>query len=590
MPRPSHVALLLAALALSPREAVAASRKYALSVFHFNVQYVAGGLVGFFSTPDPAVDKTAREVEDAIVVESFEPVLDLLLAHPTWGANLELQGYMLDVLAERHPGVLDKLRTLAVSSQVEVMSFHYGDQLFMAYPPGSWRHSQALTRATFEQHGIPLGKAVFCQEGQAGPGMAGAMEAAGYQTLVFPKNLFAYQHGDDLTPDPLYRFGAGRMLVSRGVSFEAAGDSVETTFWFVDDGELFATGDYDPYIAEKFRRNPEVLAEHEAELSALEAAGYEITTVSKYADAIAPLLTPAEPPPLLDGTWQPGSTDGIFRWLGGAGLWGKDERDNDVRTLGALAQRELLAAEVAAAEAGIDAQAELDGGFRLLALGQVSDASGINPFRGEIEYGLAHFTEALRLAREVIRRAKEALGADLVAIDVGRETVTPDEAAPDEGSPVAAPIALTVAHGDRALTETWVEKGPGDYQVTLAFTAGDERSISVSFPGEGDDIVYTPGLAEAPVTVSRAAFVWDHYELALSDGLIGLGGGRFVVKDQAYSHMAARLEQGSSAVLFHDDTAPAGEPLVLRFRVIEGTLEQAAVLAKGLNGTPKVWR
>lgn len=584
------VAAVLVSLVGAPRSAEAASRKYGLSVFHFNVQYVAGGLVGFFSTPDPRIDKTAVEVEDAIIVQSFEPVLDLFLAHPTWGGDLEMQGYMLDVLGERHPGVLDKLRTLAVSGQVEVMSFHYGDQLFMAYPPEAWRRSQALVRETFERHGVPLGEAVFCQEGQAGLGMAEAMAEAGYETLVFPKNLFAYQRGDDVLPAPLYRLGAGRMLTSRGLTFEAGGDTVDTTFWFVDDGELFATGDYDPYIAEKFVKNPEAIAEHEAELQALEDAGYELTTISKYADAIEALAAPVDPPPLLDGTWQPGSTDGIFRWLGGAGLWGKDERDNDVRTLGAIAQRELLVAEVAAAEAGIDASAELGGGFRLLALGQVSDATGINPFRGEIEYGLAHFTEALRLAREVVRRAQESLGAASLSIDVGTAQVVSGEAPPEAGVVVEPPVALVITAGDRAVTETWRRLPSGESEVTLDFTAGDERSISVVFPGERADLVYTPGLAEGPVSVPRDGFVFEHFDLALSDGLIGLGGGGFVVKDQAYSHMAARIVPGSGEVLFHDETAPAGEPLRLRFRLVQGTLDQAARVARGLNVTPKVWR
>jgi hypothetical protein len=31
---------------------------------------------------------------------------------------------------------------------------------------------------------------------------------------------------------------------------------VETQWYFVDDGELFATGDLDPYLIEKFKKNP----------------------------------------------------------------------------------------------------------------------------------------------------------------------------------------------------------------------------------------------------------------------------------------------------------------------------------------------
>src|SRR5690348_12030945 len=79
-------------------------KKFALAVMHFNVQYVAGGMVGFWTKPDPMTDLNAEQIEDQIVVESFEPVLDLYAAHPTWGCDLEMQGYMLDVIGSRHPG------------------------------------------------------------------------------------------------------------------------------------------------------------------------------------------------------------------------------------------------------------------------------------------------------------------------------------------------------------------------------------------------------------------------------------------------------------------------------------------------------
>src|ERR1043166_7050237 len=61
--------------------------KFGLSLYHWNVQYVSG----------------SRETEDALVKQSFDPVLDLYLAHPTWHTTFEMQGYMVEVLAERFP-------------------------------------------------------------------------------------------------------------------------------------------------------------------------------------------------------------------------------------------------------------------------------------------------------------------------------------------------------------------------------------------------------------------------------------------------------------------------------------------------------
>ena len=176
------------------------------------------------------------------------------------------------------------------------------------------------------------------------------------------------------------------------------------------------------------------------------------------------LVTAVDPPPLLDGTWQPDSTDGISRWLGGFGLWWVDERDNDVRTLGAMAHRELVAAETIAKTNGIDAKTELDGAWRLLALGQVTDATGINPFRGEIEYGIAHFTEVLRIARDVIHRAKD--GSSSVTIDT--EAGIPIRDVVEVGAaPVTRPRASsrTPIHATRrGATRRVPHRGARDYR------------------------------------------------------------------------------------------------------------------------------
>lgn len=572
----------------------AEEHKFALSMLHFNVQYVAGGLNGFFIDPNPTLDLSAAQVEDAIVRESFEPVLDLFAKHPTWGIDLELQGYMLDVMAERHGDVLDKLRALAESGQAEVVSFHYSDQLFLAYPREDWARSQALTAATFAKHGIPLAKTVFCQEGQAGPGMAAAMKDAGYQTLLFPKNLFGYQHGPALPIEPLYRFGEVEMLTSHGGNWTLGDDTLSTVFWFVDDGELLATGDFDPYIAEFFLEDEAAIAEHEAELLALEASGFRIATVGDYLATVRGLVDPPDAPPLLDGTWQPDTTDGVFRWLGGSGLWGDDERDNDVRSLGAQAHRELVTAETAATAAGLDARDELDGAWRLLALGQVTDASGINPFRGEIEYGLAHVSEAMRIARAVIVRAREALGGGALEIDTAAGTATPAGALPAEPPEVAPPLALAIEAGDRDVEERWWDLGGGVYRSMLRFgPSSDERFVEVTFPsddGAAGDLVYTPGLAEQPVHVPREAFVFDHFQLALSDGLVGLGPQSFVIKDMARVHLAATVRRDGGEVRFTDTTAPLDEDTVWVFQVVLGDEAQAATVARSLNVQPRVRR
>jgi hypothetical protein len=582
---PRLVASLVLALGVLGSSSAAAVERYALSVFHFNLQYVAGGMVGFAGEPNPETDLDNDAIEDLIITESFAPVIDLFERHPSWGTDIELQGYFLDVLAERHPAVLAKLRKLAKSGQIDVVSFHYSDQLFIAYPAADWERSQALTRETFEKHDVPLSRSVFCQEGQSGEGLARRMAERGYRNMVWPKNLWIFQHGD-FEPAPLYRFGDGFLVVGgKGARFSQGSTEVELTWTFLDDGELLATNDFNPYFPDLFRHSPEAVKEYEDRLLALEADGWDIATVDEYVDRVKDRVPLADPPPLLDGTWQPGSTNGVSKWLGNSGLW-PGERDNHVRSLNALGHRELVAAETAATAAGLDARAELDAAWRLLFLGQVTDASGINPFRGEIEYGIAHTTESLRIARDVIRRTRHALGAATLAIDPGAGSIDAGGGDPLRGTAMPAPpLEISVVPEELVPEASWELVEPGHYRVALRFAPSDWRETTIRFPGElADEFVTTRALLDSePAVYRRSQFTFEQFHLPLPTGMVSLGPNRFVIQDQAFTKLAAEISRSSGDVSFRDATLPMEEPSTWVFHLVDGSAEQAVEAARRIN-------
>lgn len=584
---------MVAALAISTSAPAAAQERYALQLFHFNLQYVCGGTIGFTGdTKVPELDLDNDATEDRIITESFEPIVDLFEKHPTWGVDLEMQGYMLDVIAARHPALLDKMRVLANSGQIDINSFHYSDQLFIAYPEEDWERSQDLTAATFAKHDIVLSRSVFCQEGQAAPAMARRMAERGYRTMAWPKNLWSFQHGDE-EAQPLYTFGDIVMLqAGRGLSYDDGTVTIDLTWTFFDDGELLATNDFNPYFTEFFFHDPAAVAAYEVELSDLEASGYVIATIDQYVDAVENLITPATAPPLLDGTWQPNSTNGVSRWLGRQGIWAGQERDNHVRTTGAQAHRELVAAEAMASAAGIDRRAPLDAAWRMLFLGQVTDASGINPFRGEIQYGMAHLTESMRIAREVIREGKQTMALTSALIDPATGTVVEDDSDGFVGTAADAPLALAIEPGDREVVETWERLGDGHWRVVLTFSAGEIPRIGVRFDGTLEDELGL-GLSlddAAPSSVMRSAFTFDTFHFALPTGYIGLGKGRWVIKDMAAVHVAAEVQRDSADVLFVDETAQPDEPQRWVFHVLDATPEDAAATAIAINVNRKVVR
>jgi hypothetical protein len=578
-----RLSLLGCALLCSISSIASAQERYALGVFHFNLQYVAGGMVGFSPTPSET-DVDSEGVEDLIITESFTPVLELYDKHPSWGVDIELQGYFLDVLAARHPDVLDLLRKLAKRGQIDVVSFHYSDQFFIAYPEEDWRRSQALTAATFEKHDIPLSRTVFCQEGQSGMALAERMAEAGYRNMVWPKNLWTYQHGE-FDAAPLYEFGDVRLVVGgKGASYAKGSVDVGVTWTYMDDGELMATGDANPYLLDIFHEKPEKVAEYEAELQSLVDQGYQLVTVDEYVDAVQNRVPLAPMPPLMDGTWQPNSTTAVFKWMGGKSLW-PGEHDNEVRTLGSLAHRELVAAETAAKVANLDARETLDSAWRLLALGQVTDATGINPFRGEVEYGIAHLTEALRIARQVIRDAKAGAGGGPFVVDPAAGTFTPGKADELRGEREEPQLALEIVAGDRDVEESWELVGVGLHRVELTIRPGEATLAGVTFPGElTDEWVTTRALDDGELaTYLRTDFTFEEFYLALPTGLVSLGPSRFLLKDLGYVHLAAKITRDSGDIAFQDDTLVEGEGATWVFYVYDGDATSALELAQRVN-------
>ncbi len=597
----------LAALLLTPVETRAAPHRYALSVFHFNIQYVVGGLIGLFPEPVEGWELDAEQVEDSIILESFEPVLDLYLAHPGWGTNLEMQAYMVEVLADRHPRVLEKLRQLSTSGQVEVVSFHYSDQLFLAYPRSDQERSLERTREVFERHEIPLSRTVFCQEGQASPAMPELMERFGYEYMVWPKNLYRYQHGAPNPAMPHYTFGSRRMVLGpESVNYDDGVHRIEVRWTFLDDGELLSTGGMNPYFAPFFKHDPEVVAEYERKLLDMEAEGFRITTVGRYMQDVQDLGIPAaDPPPLLEGTWQPDSTNGIFRWMGAGGIFFGQERDNYVLTVRMTGHRELEAAETVIEGVGRTAPDRkprlaraMEEAWRLLLLAQVTDASGINPFRGEVDYGIAHACEAIRIARDVIDEGKRILGYQgPVSIDTQARQVVPGEALVPDPDPLdRAPLPVDLYSPGRRTNVAWRQMGtdPVLYRLDIDFFPREgpgPRTVQATFPGDPDRFVYCPALQEEePVTRYREDFVWEHFILPLANGMIGLGPDRWLIKDTGRVHVGAFVFADNAEIRFRDETAMRHETENWRFYLLEGSVEQAVTFANRLNIRPELRR
>jgi hypothetical protein len=595
---------LLTASALVAAFASAAAaqeqQKFAAALFHCNLQYVEGGTLGMLPLPGllnvfPNWEQGNNAIEDMIIERSFEPLLDLYAKHPTWGLDIEMESYYLEVLAARHPTVLAKLIQLIQNNQAEVISFHYSAQFFLAYGRTAWDHSVAEVKADFTEYGVPLSDVVFAQEGQSGMGMATAMAANGYKHMVWPKNLWIYQHGS-FTPAPLYAFG-NLDMVPAPLDINYNNGQLQLTWTYLDDQEIWATNGIDPYFPPFFITCQSCIDAYETQLEQLETNGYKIARVTDYIAAVNALnIAPAAPPPLFDGTWQPSSTDGVHRWLGGLGTLffeSDGERDNHVHTLNEIAFRELQAAETIATVAGLSVADEIDVLWHLLNLGMGSDATGVNPIGSEAGFGISHAAEVARRAREIIEEGKTKLGLTTAAIDIAAGTAVAGTAPAEPPIVASGPVEPQIDVTGRVATSTWRQSAdnPQLWRLDIGFSAGANRTIAVTFPGTSTEVVFTHALVDnEPVIFNRSDFTFDHWWMPLPNGMLNLDDDLFVIADLSMVHVAAKIVLTDGSATFQDDTATVDSAINWRFYFLRGTPADALAFANGLNIQPTLVR
>ncbi len=593
--------------------------RFAMSLYHFNLEYVIGGLdytdaAGvrhLFAGVAEAAGWTDAKVEDWIVTDTFAPILQMYDRHPSWGVDIELQGRFVEVLAARHPQVLELLRTMAQRGQVELVSFHQNAQLFLAFPREDLDRSIAETKKTFAAHCLPLSGVVFNQEGQAGEGRQRALLDHGYSVGIHPKNLFRYaQKGADPFW-PWYQSEGGTLIAGPGSVDPKSG--VEVAWDIFDDGELFAVpGKLNPYFAPVTKHDPAVVAALEAKLQQKEDAGFLMATVGQYVAHLAALRVEKKPaPPLLDGTWQAPSTDSIHRWLGGrSDVFADGESDNAVRTANLRARREVIAAQVlleVAQAAGVadPAQAALVHGlWRRLFRAQVSDGSGVNPWIGERMACLDESAAVLSAAAPIQAALLAKLGWPHAEIDVEARTAKKIMDLPQHVPPlgVEPPFAVTVTTGDRKAEVQWSKLSPKRWQLQIIFgKAGsgpacsgcDPRHVQVDFPRADAVLRYSPGLLDGEVRSYPAgafALLKGEAYLPLANGLFGLGQDRWVIKHTAACHLAVRIADGDDRASFIDRSLQPGDTGAWAFELFEGPQAEALALARRINTHPRLFR
>ncbi len=494
-------------------------RRYALALYHFNIEFVAG----------------SRRAEDAVVTESFEPLLDMYLRHPEWGADFEMQGYMVEVLAERHPKVLEKLQRVVSGGRVEIVCCHYADQLVLAFPREDLEWAIQIDDEVLAAHGLSRSPVAFFQEGQFGEGLLACLRGNGWKVAVAAKGTYDFWQPKDESP----------LLTSRGVvvvpgmsrSYAAPdGTRIEVDWTKLGDGEPVATGS-NPYgIKKRFRFDPEVLGGYERHLAEREQRGDRIVSVSQYVEEVRTLgVVPSPARPYLDSPWKGDNPEQVYLWMGRHDQPVED--DVGIHTEVVRAREAVLRAAAVANAEGADVEPVVRAWKHLLRA-QVSDSTGWAPLPVEMTYAREHAEAAIRAAREV-----EGPEGKWVNTKTGEYC---DEVREFPRTEVSnGPLRVRV---EGAVTSrlVWTRLRKDIHEVRARFTllpwkAGHGRVV---FPCDLDEVRYSPaGLDTEVVAVPWEALTPDHAYLALPNGLIGVGKDLWVVQDHREGFSSCRVSR-----------------------------------------------
>ena len=581
--------------------------KFSLAVYHFNLQYVAGGIHGFLAQPETS----EQELEDLIVTQSFEPLVALFERHPTWGGSFEMQGLLLEALEQRFPDLAVRFGRLVQRGQVDLMTFHWSDQLYLAYPYRDQRWSWDQNQRILQRMCLPQSPAFFTQEGQYGEGMARLAHDETDAMAILPRNQLTFNLGED-KPRGLWLERDGlRLLTTDGYADDASGWALDWNF--VDDAELLATGGINPYFPELFKVSEQAVKEYEDKLQALEDAGFRVATIREYRRQLeAAGVAPTPIPFVHDGQWQSDAGDNLFQWMGFGAGWAGDERDNAILTGNVKISRRIRAAEIlldqadAAGGDTADLRARLDGAIRDLLKAEVSDSTGWRPYIVEVQYSLDHAAAAEAAVQGVLVDALDRLGiAGDAWVDLGSGAVTDapsDSEAPDLLD--APPFPFVLDDGGRGAAVTVQDFGGDHVEVWIDLpartpaTAGSVRPapIRVSVPEPLTQLSYSPALLEDRVvtvpladydlTVEQEVTPKNRLCVGTPNGLVGLGGDRWLIVDTAATHVATCLS--AEGVWWEDQTQPNQDATMWHLLYLEGTEQQALELARRTNVEPVV--
>lgn len=506
-------------------------QRYTMALYHFNVQYVPG----------------STAIENRIIEESFYPLLKMYQRHDKWRCNIELSGYMLEILHQRYPQVLAFLKYLVSEGKIELIVSNYSQQLLVAYPQTDMAKSIEISDEILNSLGLVRSGVFFAQESQWTPGYAGLLNAYDYNTVVVASDpWYHYLHSRMKTPSPLFflednstqSFSANKRQVNVLLLTKPGNiEGVEFRWAWAYDGEFANTYAYN----NDFRYSSSRAQTHEKKLKRFEAEGDHYVFISEFVAMLHEMNVEREKiPKIPEATWDMKKCNGVWRWMGDN--IASYEDDAFVRAYTYRARQKALVTETLielARSKGIDISGEeqiLLNIWKQILLAEVSDSTGWFPWEIEVKESIHLTDSALKLMDDVIAELKMKLGYQntLLKVDPFKNTISKVSSI-KEPKPASAPNLNIEVKGGPYLIDYTI----GEFGVTITINMFLEKksTVEIKFPAE-NSIMYSPSLAENTLITFNPSDIHENPYLPLSNGLVIINGSKAIIKHCAERHMA----------------------------------------------------
>ena len=558
------IVLLLIGLSLQ------AKPKYAIGMFHYNFQYVAGDY----------------RIEARIIRESLYPALKFFDKHPQYKVDFEFQGYAIETMAEEYPNVLKLLKKLIDREQIELVIAHYSDQFFIGYPALDLQRSIQISEEILKKYNIKRSRIFFGQEIQFSPGLAYALK--GTHDVVFTSSdPYSYYRGATM-PLVKVKYGNNSILTWFGGGKKEL-RNIDWEWSFLDDGEVFNTLDYNS----DFYFVPEQAKKSIDHFKKLESEGYEFVTMSELVNKLKndKDYKITEAPFIPEGTWNM-DVCGPFMWMGRqrSGV----ETDGITRALSYKLRGKILTAEKLinyAEMLGKDVSTLSDlmhQVWKHLLLSEVSDASGWTPWLVEVQYTANEVANARLLLKKIFDKLKDIVPQDqkVLVVDTKSGVVKKVEISDKTNySDSYLPIPVYI----RADSYNSIVKKINDhlYQFDISCKRPKDGAVEIAFETAEDNLFYSAGCGEESIVKIPNDLKHDP-ALALSNGYLYLGNGFTIIKDCSVEHLAVTWRQKEKRAVFREELNENNPMMKMRFYIFKGSKEEGHKLANRLNTWPVI--